>query len=341
MVSIFDCKAHGKRRRTLQAGSTIVLQSGLLMAVLVAPLSKFSFADDAALRARLETEAPKSWSEFKSISKHLDVVLTQRHLRPDSEMVMRITVKSSDANMLHTLAYLKVPEAQRARLQGSERVMCQNSQGSFKLEKRQENLPWFVKYLGDKGGVEKELKHVDMALLFPLLVFDRYLIDWFRHPAFLVKDVEWVDRPTGKLVAVTFSCAKSEDYKYWIHDGVLYLNPDRMWAIQECVCDATTKKGEEHVTQRTEFRADCGKLPLLKASSITAQTTAGEVQIITNFDRFERREIPETEFALTAFGLPGLRRPSIWRSAWLWFALTGFGVVCVLAAIWLRRRALT
>lgn len=289
---------------------TLLLNRIPVLALALLAVAKCSLGDDSSLLARLKTEAPREWKEFERLSKSFDVELTQRHLHPTATMVTKFAIKTSGENTLFTQSYLEVPESQRARLQGVERVKCQNSENSFKLEKREAGLPWLVEYLGDTGGLDEQLEDIDTMLLFPLYVYVHNIADWFASSDFIIKNVEWVERPAGKLVAVTFHRAKSDKETYWIHDGVLYLNPERMWAIQEFTYDATGKKGEEHVAQQTEFRTDRGRLPLVKASALVAQTPRGEVKSLLDFSRFEYRSIPEEEFTLTAFGLPEIARPN-------------------------------
>lgn len=302
-------------------------------------LLRCSWADDAELRARLESEAPQSWSEFQELSKHLDIELTQQVLHPDTTTKTKLVVRTAGENALFSQSYLDLPEVQRERLQGVEHVECQNSEKFFKLEKRGPDLPWFVEYIGDRGGLSAK-KSLDPMLFFPFRVYRHSISDWFQSPDFQIRDVQWAQRPAGKLVAVTFELAKPEEETYWIHDGTIYLNPDRMWAVQEFVYDATGSKGEEHVEQQTEFRDDCGELPLVKTANLTAQTPIGKVQHIFDFNRFKRREIPEQEFTLTAFGIPEISPPTRWRSAWLLYVLIGITVVCLAAAIWVRRHSL-
>jgi hypothetical protein len=174
--------------------------------------------------------------------------------------------------------------------------------------------------------------------LFALCIADKFLPQWYRDPGFSVESVQSVNRESRELVEVRFACAKPET-SYWIRSGVLTLDPNRLWAVEQYQFDAVNGKGgEEKVSQKVVFRATPEDLPFVERAERTASFPGGRVETTTLFTRFEQRVIPDHEFTLSAFGLPELNPPSIWRSIWLWFVLVAAGVVCIVAAIFVRRR---
>lgn len=317
-------------RGCLQIGFILILASG-------------AFADNMELRARFTTEAPKCWSQAEENAQHLDIVCTQRQLRASSQQETQISLKVSGECSLQHTTLVDPSKSLTSRPDGKQTVACRNSSYSFSLEKGAEARPWFITFVGGQDGMHKQLAHIDSLTLFPFFVFDRNVMLWLRSSSVTIKDIDWDIRPdnrsSDKLVAVTFSCAKNANETYWIHDGILYFNPDRLWAIQEFTFAATNAKGEEeHASQVTTFQVDQEKLPLVKRSVINADTKAGSVNVITAFDRFGYRRIPNEEFTLSAFGLPEVGAPSLLARGRLWMVLVGAGIACVVLAVVIRRR---
>ncbi|MBI3837624.1 MAG: hypothetical protein HY288_06790 [Planctomycetia bacterium] len=314
-------------------------------------------ANDAALRARFLDEAPKAWSKIIELSKHADVeVIDRRHYFEEQEE-MEVSSKSriSGDNFLSEAKSIKVEPPRDSFNAGQEQVECVNSKYGFAIRKTRPDGPWQIQSLSNdlediKGWLLRKVG-VTVNPLFAVYVRDKFLPDWIRDPGFKVTGVESAHRASGELVVVHFETdrppAAKKDQKpisHWMRSGDLFLNPERLWAIEEYQIQAVwlPKEQAQTYTRKSEFGPSAEGYPIMRRSKDTgAWGTTKQPKFARDWDftRFEIHNIPESEFRLPAFGLPELGPPSLFVQGRLWMALVGLGILCIVIAILIRQRA--
>jgi hypothetical protein len=119
----------------------------------------------------------------------------------------------------------------------------------------------------------------------------------------------------------------------------LILNPQRLWAIEQYDVDLVFQRtGEARWwSLKTQFAPGEDNFPLVRESLQRTGPQGGAEDFRRSwvFTRFELKDVPGSEFTLSAFGLPEIGAPP--RSNRLWIVLAGGGVACIAMAILLRR----
>jgi hypothetical protein len=313
----------------------------------VSALRQVARANDAALLARMHEEAPKAWAELVKLADHLDmeahVTWSQRHRKV--ETLNR--VKISGDNKLTSVTTTKVPDGDNLERAGEARVTAENSKYGFHIEKREEGKPWMVDFVGQPANVSEKIENggVRSAIQFTTKVGDLYLPDVLAKPTFKINSIEKRTGAAGELVAVTFENREPASQRSpegrTIKDGSFVLNPQRHWAVEEYQVRVEMRDGRiEYWTKKTVFRDE----PSGSADPLTSRTTYGPDPMSVNyyddwnFDKFNHNHVPESEFTLSAFGLPEVGAPSLFAQGRLWMVLVASGVVCIVIAIVVRRR---
>jgi hypothetical protein len=301
-------------------------------------------ANDVELSARFRKEAPEAWTHYLALARNIDIEATETTFNADGteRIVIFFQDKLSGSNGLRLQRNLKGPVS-RARVNAvRETVICRNARYGFQLSKQQLDHPWLVTYVGDDvAGISKKLQgSAEVVARTPLSVFHKFLPTWIEE-GFTVKSVDWAQRQSGQRVALAFETEKPSGQRpsNWVRSGVIWLNPERLWAVEGSEVSVATPKGEEQRwSQSVEFLQDPPNLPLVRRRQSSLTGATGKFEIVTDFARFELREVPEYDFTLAAFGLPEASQPSAWARARLWLILTLGGAICIIVAIALRRR---
>ncbi len=293
---------------------------------------------DAALEDRLRSEAPKAWEQIVELARHLEVKVVDTRSSPGSDKVTKSEwmYKTNGENALQEL----VAEATR-----SGRAMARNARYAFKLRKSAPSRPWFVYYVGTNlGDVREEIRNdgLDYVSQVQLYLAGDYLPDLLKSPNFKIESVEPVTRRMEELAAVTFRYAPEADARsrLWPSLGVVYLNPQRLWAAEEFDVEVAYNDGQtQKWTQTVEFRPEPQHTPLpLKRVENRGPTKSDPSESIWTWEYVDckSRDIPDEEFTLTAFGLPEISPPASGKSRF-WVALSAAGVLCIIIGMLLRR----
>jgi len=145
----------------------------------------------------------------------------------------------------------------------------------------------------------------------------------------------------GQLVRLVFKASiKPTDANVpgELRGGKLLLDPSLSWAIRECeVIDLDPAYGRS-VTYTVDYRVvDSMPWP----AKIVETMKIAKSQVVTNttvaFDAPQFVELPESDFQLTALGLPEPVQPKKSTRWWLWMTIAG-GVLLILGIGFLRLR---
>ncbi len=311
-------------------------------------LGSWGWASDSEIRARLESEAPKAWSQVAALADHLDIQVrvTWSASQGDTEFLNEF--KFAGKNRLLSSTTSKIPAGEKTERLGEAKVLAENSKYDFHIQKYDETRPWLLTHVGEptKSFLEQIDEGAYSYAHFQLSVGDLYLPDVFGKPTFKIVGVELRDQLPDKLVAITFENL-DPTRKVWsrrVKRGTILLNPERYWAIQEYQVEVERDGDDiQYWKQRTDFQDVPDKLPMVRKGRLTFGPNAEKVNwsISWDFDKYLQRDIPEEEFMLSAYGLPEVGPPSTANASKLWLILTAAGIVCVGIAIiwrWLGRR---
>jgi hypothetical protein len=132
---------------------------------------------------------------------------------------------------------------------------------------------------------------------------------------------------------------------------VVILDPLRDWVLRRA--EVTVELGGKYKgmtwksTLRRDYKEGPDGRPLLsrtegKRTFLKNGQVVHEKSGVTETDTKPRSAIPESEFTLTAFGLPEphwARPPKRALSLWLWFGIAGIACLVLGAAVfWLKKR---
>lgn len=116
--------------------------------------------------------------------------------------------------------------------------------------------------------------------------------------------------------------------------GIVLLDPEHFWCIREYHLDNQNWK----IDGILEYGDDVDGFPILRRCQHTAtqKKGLGTMLITYDFDKLDHRDVPESEFTLSAFGLPEVQVPGEQKPRTLWRWLIGIGITLGVLAILLR-----
>jgi hypothetical protein len=236
-----------------------------------------------------------------------------------------------------------------------ERVLGRNTRYHFDIRRKAEHDPYLLRYGGKQGGEPFEtIKAKYMFSVFaPFCVNFKPLPEWFETPGFAVQSVAPVTRE-GKTYAQLR--ARYVTNKETVEDGdagfegSLLLDPERYW----CICEVNNKvhfriRGDEY---DVPWQTVVNYGPPLKGMPV-AHTVTHRIggppskRALTNetwtIRDLVHRKAPETEFTVSAFGLPEIfddapSQPKSHLGLYLLSLGAALGIVTVIV-VWQRHKA--
>jgi hypothetical protein len=124
--------------------------------------------------------------------------------------------------------------------------------------------------------------------------------------------------------------------------GTMWFDVDKRHALVKVEAESTLKTQRSTSTVELSYDGKLGDFPRLVRRSVKATTVDGDKttksESVTDYELRIDDDVPDTEFTLTAFGLPEPRGVEWPRSsrAWLWWGVPG--LVLITLGIWLRKR---
>lgn len=170
------------------------------------------------------------------------------------------------------------------------------------------------------------------------------LIDLIAEPSFKVKKVESVKRQGEELQALHFSYQTVVSKTPIAADGVMFFDAGRHWIQRAVEC---RQHFADPATTTVEFEYDgrIGELPRLVRQHIrtTVNERSGGVGLSETERSFElsiEPDVPESEFTLSAFGLPEPRGIAWDHPSRIGWWVGGAGVLVVVIGVIMRKRVL-
>jgi hypothetical protein len=311
-------------------------------------------------KERFLSEAPHKWAEYRTLGKRLQgsCLVSYRDRSAGAKVFssVRYECKQNDVCALALTQDLgDTPKTRKGRLE------VVNSRYAFRLERSAPDRPWILvgtSFHPEQGyGLSRLTPDVRVAGIFvdKALSFSSIhecLVDMIRDPDFVIKNVTAVVQEGQEGVRLEFSnrpkmtaprkVKANEIPGGWnpVGGGWVLLDPAHYWVIR--AYDVHTEwqdRSTGRMTATFSYKEGQNGLPILSRilgnyKGTTAQGSRAETEDNHEYNLTERPDVPESEFMLTAFGLP--EPPEVpGRPRWyLWAA--AMGVLCLILAVLFR-----
>ena len=313
-----------------------------------------AFAQDDLLK-RLQTEGAKGWNQLRSDWGRIEC---SGRFSGSSGTTEDCKIKANDQMFVCEEAkYGKDGSFQSTKASG-----C-NSRYSFGLTKNQERSGWLLQYVSEqdlktltgKYHPRYIARNVGFAAVFELawntggLKFP----EAFSDERFSVEKVTNVDFDGSKCVRLDYSYTPAKVSIEVVRDqelpqhtsGFAIYDPSLNWAIRQSEVSHSQAQGPPLVARVTmSYQRGKGEVCFPKFAEVTIHP-GSKLEERDSFEvkTIERREIPESEFTLSAFGLPepeGVMWAKPRKSrTWLWLAgAAGVSALIAIGFSRLRRR---
>ncbi|HZV04528.1 MAG TPA: hypothetical protein VE999_05515 [Gemmataceae bacterium] len=166
------------------------------------------------------------------------------------------------------------------------------------------------------------------------------LVKFIKQPSVTITAVQGLRRGGKELVQLRYERQQeAPDHSRGTEHGTVLLDPERYWCLCECHSELPVFAPASKIDWLVEYGDDVDGFPILRRTQSTATYRDGKGKLadITEFDKIVHRDIPESEFTLSAFGMPELQLPGEQKPRVLWRWLIGIGIALGVIAILLRR----
>ncbi len=329
------------------------LTIGCILAVVFCPLEPVA----ADWKERLLSEAPPKWIALEQYYSKMDASLRKTFAVSSEGKPFPLTfqgtiyydTRQNGAMMVSTHHY--VGKDGEGKQVNTTIVHGANSRYAFTLGKAAPDAESFIlsnfeplndqvlqKVHGSGGGEN------DIGLAF--MVQGVRLVEYIKNPHFTF-DAHRA-QPNGKeMVQLEYERklmkrdrnAPSQTMPAGIEHGVVLLDPEHFWCVREYHVNNPNWK----IDGTVEYGDEVDGFPILRRCQHIATHKQLGTEIITyEFDKLIHRDIPESEFTLSAFGFPEVQVPDEQKPRILWRWLIGIGValgvVSVLLRVYVKRK---
>ncbi len=293
--------------------------------------SQGSVQDDGPLKERVLTEYPAALKRLEERLSRIHIEGTSVHTQLDPR------TKKEQRTSIHYVFAINGPSRLKrsstssgtgGKDEGYHFVSCINPRYSFRLRAIGTGRPLEIKDFG--GGLDPNVAN-DMGSDFARYVFAPItfkamsIAETMAHPTFELKHVSEEIHNGKKFLKIEFRWHPVQ--KYPAIPGWWLVSPEEDWVLREW--EFLVGRHEDVTWHgRVEYADSVDGIPLPISLSETHPLETRQF----SFDRVRPGPVPESEFTLTAFGLPELDQPGRSRSTMspgLWFLALG----CLFLAI--------
>jgi hypothetical protein len=304
--------------------------------------------DQSPLAKRLFKEAPRAWARYKDF-----------YLTLEGKVRGEIRVRSREGKWQIKRVRASWKQFDSAVLDESEtfeagswngRVDGENSEYAFTLIRKSDSKPWVIQNVEKRDGVstevwnsrKEECQYLSLTPLGPPLPFV------FLSKGFRCVRVEPESMNGEELVRLTFTYVLRD--ASLLKGGWVVLDPSQDWMIRRGEIEVglgEKVEGTAKWTLQYDYKEGSNHHPLMTRSVVKGKfwqkgRLVVEKEYLHDLDMRERPSIPESEFTLSAYGLPEPHwaRPKKTRRPWyLWLAVGGIACLALGAgAGWYKRR---
>lgn len=266
------------------------------------------------LRDRFLREVPQAWQEYRSSVARLQGAGTLSQI----DLLTGQTLERSSGE------FRQRGDLSRRILQnlGPEmhdgHAYVRNANYAFELLRRDANSPWVIVGLipdvregfRDDDVTKMKYAHVlDDCACLALQVERELLFDMVKAPGFSLGSVTPANRDGIDLVRVDFDFEPPETRNHPVRGGWVLLDSAKYWTIVEFEVKGAWGDGEGTITGNYQYVVTGGGLPVVRRVT-RRQRAESEVdgpvdhEYLGEGEWFENADVPDSEFTLTAFGLP-------------------------------------
>ena len=248
------------------------------------------------------------------------------------------------------VCYEETPLNERGEPSATQARGC-NSRYLFFVNRSQEMSPWLLNGAMSNQAIIKPTKHPRFRAeqLGPLGHLERAwmlcakpLSDLLDDPRFTLKELREVELNAKQCVRLEFTYRPEEnarrDLKTITQGGFVIFDPERDWSIQQY-----EERGPQKLRAKGELayqKMPDGSYLVERSSLLNLEGDKLGSSYKFQFDRLVAREIPESEFTLSAFGLPEVtayrERGHRQSLVWMWL-IVGGGLLLAASIAVLRR----
>ncbi len=336
-----------------------------LLAFSVCPESRGQGDNTGPWKERFLSEAPQKWEAYRSFAKGLQGTSTHKIYRDASGTPTETWLYEWRQRGQWTRSVSQGSSSQVGRDIPPAEVKVVNSRYAFVLRKKTPSSDWVLVTLDSDLRDDRPINPREQEKL----VLDgscanfgirgRQFSEIAQESGFVLKTATGVPRDGRELVRIDFTHRHTPqtdnrrshiNRQMWlsIEEGWVLLDPEASWAISECQVKTSHLGGAQGTISFTnEYRRAESGFPVLTRRVQKARyadpTAAREETTVSTFDWYVDDTVAESEFTLTAFGLPeplGVTwsKPTPW---YLWLGLAGG--LCLVGGVtfrWLKKRAI-
>lgn len=320
------------------------LNIGCIVLIAICPCEAVA----AGWKERLLSEAPPKWTALEQYYSKMEVSSRMTYpTRPSVSAqfpdIVYVDIRKNGEWMVSTMR--RVGKGIDGKRMDTLNVYGVNSHYAFELGKTSPDADTFVLANFQSASDEMRRKvhaHGEHNFSSAFEVQAVPLSEFIKDPLVAITDVRSVRRGEREMAQLDYarqlvmhdrndsSKAKASGTEH----GTVVLDPEHYWCVRECHFDRSDCKSDMFL----EYGDDVDGFPILRRYQDTTTYKDGTGSMVINyeFDKLVHRDIPESEFTLSAFGLPEMQLPSEQKPRTLWRWLTGIGIVLGTLAILLR-----
>ena len=303
------------------------------------------------MRDRFLVEAPGNWQKYVEFAEHQQggYHLQTVDLLNGNRVIMesRCEIKQSGMCQLRMDLSLDPRSPQ-------DSLVAVNSKYAFKLARGNAEAPWIVTRLemGLDGPIASRFAQdpgYRSASPFLHIGHPFFLPELIKDENFLLNGVRLFASQGEQLVRLDFDYHPTTIENNPERGGWALLDPGRYWIVREFELQAEwpdqykdgkpTFISKGTIWKKFEFEVNEAGFPvptrIVRRQRGLGPIGPADLQSTTEHKWRQRASVPETEFTLTAFGLP---EPKSNRHSILYLWLAGSGALCAAVATWLRAR---
>jgi hypothetical protein len=324
-----------------------VRQSLIALGSILAWASSLGYCPAAeTLKDRFLREAPEGWRVLRTAAEQ--VVGEGRFLNIARESGKALV--ESEYKFKRNGDWLVWEEANVKKEPVRSVVNGINGSYAFELRRPKDNVPFVLTRVGSDDQTMQLTREISKTLGFlpylqcPWSIAGEFQLDEIvNHPTFRLNSLEEVSDSGRQLVRIQFQAAiDMAQYKrppLKLRGGWILFDPTISWAMREC--EVVLEPNRLHLL--VEYAPPADQARLLKVTATQYEKQKADCDVVFDFKSLEHREVPESEFRLSAYGLvepDSINNRQKKTGWWLWGALAG-GALLVLGVAfgWLRQRA--
>jgi hypothetical protein len=273
------------------------------------------FFSNASFAGQLEIpkEARKKWSEYMEGAKRIQgsssEVLLDRLANNSIQARNQVELKMRGFCLAYSFQFLERPQ-----LEPEQHWYVRNQRYGFELRRKLNTDPWAIVQYVQKIGDGKNHNRLSFFLsdqttrtFAPLRIAGKWLPEMSQQSDFLITNIAQVAKNDLELIRVEFRITKLAQRKPALESGWFLLDPSLYWVVREYDVNMISGiRGNSYSGKNSytgNFKLAPSGIPLLVKSieRLVCPAEKADGEWVIDYYLHER-EVPESEFTLSAFG---------------------------------------